>query len=170
MRQSLLEQVQRLLVDGGPMHRRVGPIALAVAVGLAYFLAARLSLLLMTQPGVAVFWPAAGVASGTVIALGRTARWPVGIGVIAANIPANLTADRHVLSSSIFSLSDAGEALLVAWLIERFIGSNFSLGRLHHVLGLLVAAIVGAAVSGVGGTLGYKLAYNQSRQPHVFDH
>ena len=49
MRQNLLEQVQRLLVDGSPMHRRVGPIALAVAVGLAYFLAARLSLLLMTS-------------------------------------------------------------------------------------------------------------------------
>ena len=160
MPQNFLEQVQRLLADGSPMHRRVGPITLAVAVGLAYFLAARLSLLLMTQPGVAVFWPAAGVASGSVIALGRTAWWPVGIGVIAANIPANLTADRHVLSSSIFSLSDAGEALLVAWLIERFIGSNFSLGRLHHVLGLLAAAIVGTAVSGVGGTLGYKLAYN----------
>jgi integral membrane sensor domain MASE1 len=64
------------------------------------------------------------------------------------------------LSSSIFSLSDAGEALLVAWLIERFIGSNFSLSRLHHVLELLAAAIVGAAVSGIGGTLGYKLGYN----------
>jgi len=95
-----------------------------------------------------------------VIALGRTARWPVGIGVIAATIPANLTADRNILSSSIFSLSDAGEALLVVWLIERSIGSNFSLGRLHHVLGLLAAAIVGAAVSGVGGTLGSKLGYN----------
>jgi PAS domain S-box-containing protein len=138
----------------------VRPIALAVAVGIAYFLTARLSLDLMTQPGVAVFWPAAGVASGTVIALGRTAWWPVAIGVIAANIPANLTADRNVLSSSIFSLGDAGEALLVAWLIERSIGSNFSLGRLHHVLALLGAAIVGAAVSGVGGTLGYKLGYN----------
>ena len=160
MRRSLWERVRhQVLADGNQMRRRVGPIVLAVAVGLVYFLAARLSLLLMTQPGVAVFWPAAGVASGTVIALGRTARWPVGIGVIAATIPANLTADRNILSSSVFSLSDAGEALLVAWLIERSIGSNFSLGRLHHVLGLLAAAI-GAAVSGVGGTLGYKLGYN----------
>ena len=57
MPQNLLEQVQRLLADGSPMHRRVGPITLALAVGLAYFLAARLSLLLMTQPGVAVFGP-----------------------------------------------------------------------------------------------------------------
>jgi len=33
-----------------------------VAVAIAYFLAARLSLLLITQLGVAVFWPAAGVS------------------------------------------------------------------------------------------------------------
>ena len=151
--QRILEQIHRQVVaEGRPEWQRAGPIFLTVA--------ARLSLSLMTQPGVAVFWPAAGVASGTVIAFGRAAWWPVGIGVIAANIPANLTTDRNVLSSSIFSLSDAGEALLVAWLIERSIGSNFSLGRLHHVLGLLAAAIVGAAVSGVGGTLGYKLGYN----------
>jgi integral membrane sensor domain MASE1 len=161
MRQNLPEQVQRqVLADGSPIRQWVGPITLAVAVGLAYFLAARLSLLLMSQPGVAVFWPAAGISSGTLIALGRATRWPVAIGVIAANIPANLTGDRNVLSSSIFSLSDAGEALLVAWMIERYIGSDFSLGRLRHVLGLLAAAIVGTAVSGVGGTLGYKLGYN----------
>jgi PAS domain S-box-containing protein len=161
MWQNRLEQVQRqALADGRPMRLWVGPITLAVAVCLAYFLAARLSLLLMSQPGVAVFWPAAGISSGTLIALGRAARWPVAIGVIAANIPANLTGDRNFLSSSIFSLSDAGEALLVAWMIERYIGSDFSLGRLRHVLGLLAAAIVGTAVSGVGGTLGYKLGYN----------
>ena len=144
------------------MRQWVGQIVLTAAVGVAYFLAARLSILLTTQSGVAEFWPAAGVASGTLIALGRTARWPVVIGVIAANIPANLAGDRGVLSSTIFSLSNAGEALLVAWLIERYVGPDFSLGRLRHVLGLAAAAILGTAVSGVGGTLGYKLAYNPS--------
>jgi PAS domain S-box-containing protein len=144
------------------MRQWVGPIVLTVAVGVAYFLAARLGLFLMTQSGVAEFWPAAGIASGTLIALGRTARWPVAIGVIAANIPANLAGDRNVLSSTMFSLSDAGEALLVAWVIERYVGPDFSLGRLRHVLGLLAAAILGAAVAGVGGTLGYKLAHNPS--------
>jgi uncharacterized membrane protein YhhN len=52
------------------MSRSVGSITLAVAVGIAYFLSARLSLFLLTQPdGVAVFWPAAGVASGVLIVL-----------------------------------------------------------------------------------------------------
>jgi PAS domain S-box-containing protein len=150
------------------MRQWVGLTVLTVAVCVAHFLAARLSLLLMTQPGVAVFWPAAGVALGVLIALGRTARWPVAIGVIAANILATLAGGRNVLSSIIFSLSDAGEALLVAWMIERYIGPDFSLGRLRHVLGLLAAAILGTAVSGVGGTLGYKLSYNPNDPAMTF--
>ena len=74
--QRILEQIHRQVVaEGRPEWQRAGPIFLTVAVGVAYFLAARLSLSLMTQPGVAVFWPAAGVASGTVIAFGRAAWW-----------------------------------------------------------------------------------------------
>jgi len=159
MQQKLWEQMQHQVqvADGSPIWKWV---RLAVAVSVAYFLAARLSLLLLTETGVAVFWPAAGISSGILIALGRPARWPVAIGVIVANIPANLTGDRSVLSSAIFTLSDAGEALLVAWIIERSIGSHFNLGRLRHVLAFGAAAIVGTAVSGIGGTLGYKLGYN----------
>jgi integral membrane sensor domain MASE1 len=162
MLDSRQEQMIRRQVpsEGNPVRQRVGPMALAVGVGVAYFLAARLSLLLMSQPGVAVFWPAAGVSSGILIALGRTARWLVAVGVIAATIAANLMGDRNLSSSSIFALSDAGEALLVALIIEQHSGSHFSLGRLRHVLAFLAAAIVGTAVSGVGGLLGYKLGYN----------
>lgn len=44
---------------------------LAVAVGVAYFLAGRLGVGLILKPeGVAVFWPAAGISSGVLIALG----------------------------------------------------------------------------------------------------
>ena len=65
-------------------------IGLAAAVGIVYFLAARLSLLLLTKPdGVAVFWPASGVASGVLIALGPRARLPVAAGAMAATIVAN---------------------------------------------------------------------------------
>ena len=71
----------------GPTPQWVGAVTLAVAVAIAYFLAARLSLFLLTEPdGVAVFWPAAGVSSGLLIALGREVRWPVAVGTIAATI------------------------------------------------------------------------------------
>src|SRR5262245_41080933 len=61
-------------------------IGLASAVALVYFLAARLGIGLVMKPaGVAVFWPAAGISSGVLIALGvRRAGWPVAAGVILA--------------------------------------------------------------------------------------
>ncbi|MGB6661618.1 MAG: MASE1 domain-containing protein, partial [Xanthobacteraceae bacterium] len=131
-------------------------IGLAVAVGIVYFLAARLSLLLLTKPdGVAVFWPASGVAAGVLIALGPRARLSVVTGAMVATIIANLMGDRTFLSAVVFALCNAGEALLTAWLIEHYFGLDFNLDKLSHVLGMLGAAIVATAVSGIGGTAGF---------------
>src|SRR4051794_21790409 len=138
-------------------------IGLAAVVGLAYFLAARLSLSLLTKPdGVAVFWPASGVAAGVLIALGPGARWPVAIGAAAATIVANLLGDRTFAGAATFALCNVGEAMLTAGLIERQFGPGFSLDRLRHVLGLLAAAVFGCAISGVGGTLGFKLFHGST--------
>ena len=138
-----------------PPRTLVGSIGLAIAVGVAYLLAARLSLVLLTKPdGVAVFWPAAGVAAGVLIALGPGARLPVAAGAIGATVVAHLLAgDPFIWAAIGFGLCNAGEAVLVAWFIERYFGSAFSLGRLPCVLGLVAAAIAGPAVSGIGGTL-----------------
>ncbi|MFL6819911.1 MAG: MASE1 domain-containing protein [Bradyrhizobium sp.] len=133
-------------------------IGLAAVVGLAYFLAARLSLSLLTKPdGVAVFWPANGVAVGVLIALGRGARWPVAAGAAAATMVANLLGDRTFVIAAISALCNVGEAIIAAGLIQRQFGSGFSLDRLRNVLGFLAAAALAAAISGVGGTLGFKL-------------
>ncbi len=136
-------------------------LALAVATGIAYFLGAHLGLALLTQPdGVAVFWPASGIAAGTLIALGPKARWPVAIGIMAATVVANLMGDRNLAASVVFALCNAGECLLIAWLIERHSGPQFSLDSVRDVLGLLAAAAIGAAVLSVGGTLGFILFHN----------
>src|ERR1700681_2770774 len=107
---------------------------LAVLLGVAYFMAARLSLGLLTKPdGVAVFWPAAGVAAGVLIALGPRARLPVAAGTVVATIVANLLGDRNLWSAAVFGLCNAGEAVLTAWLVERYFGSGFDLDRLRQV-------------------------------------
>jgi integral membrane sensor domain MASE1 len=162
LRESLLGNGRRQRAGADTVtQQRLGSIALAVAVGVAYFLAAQLSLGLLTQPdGVAVFWPAAGVSSGVLIALGRGARWPVATGTIAATIVANLTGDRNVVASVAFALCNAAEALLTAGLIAHYFGPDFSLGTLRHVLGLVVAAMIGTAVSGLGGTVAYWLFHS----------
>src|ERR1700692_5046412 len=146
----------RRYIDAGSTRQLDQSTGLAAAVGIVYFLAARLSLLLLTKPdGVAVFWPAAGVAAGVLIALGPRARLPVAAGAMVATIVANLMGDRTLLSAVVFALCNAGEALLTAWLIDHYFGLGFNLGKLGPVLGMVVAAIVAAAVSGIGGTAGF---------------
>ena len=161
MRQNLPRQVQHELTAGIDLTRWVGSIGLAVAVGIVYFVAARLSLALLTKPeGVAVFWPAAGVSAGVLIALGSRARWPVVVGTMTATIVANLSGDRNLWSAVLFGLCNPGEAVLTAWLVGRYFGSNLSLSKLRNVLGLAAAAIIGAAVSGIGGAIAFKLFHS----------
>src|SRR5262245_43712501 len=140
---------------------------LAVVVGGLYILAAKLSLSLLTPDGVAVFWPAAGISAGALIAFGPSARWAVVAGTMVATVVANLMGDRNLSSSLVFALCNAGEALLAAGLIQYYFGSPFSLDRLRHVLGLLGAAIVATAVSGIGGTLGF--AFFHGAKAPIFD-
>jgi hypothetical protein len=136
MQSSGRQARRRLSKNLGLRHRWLASILLAAGVGVVYFLAARLSLFLLSRPdGVAVFWPAAGVSSGTLIALGRNARWPVAIGIIPATIAANLMSDRAIWAASTFALSNVVEALLTAWVIEHYVGAEFSLDRLRMYFG-----------------------------------
>ena len=117
------------------MKRRwLNTIGLAVAVGLVYFLAARLSVGLLLPEGVAVFWPAAGVSSGVLIALGPRARWPVAAGVTAATVAIHqLIGDplgRYRLGSQQrCGGSDHGR------ITRDYFGADFNIVRLRQILG-----------------------------------
>jgi len=143
-----------------------------VAVAVAYFLSARLSLALLEKPdGVAVFWPAAGIGSGVLIVMGSAARWPVIVGVMAATIVANLLGDRNVWSSIVFAVANASEAAIVAGLIERWYGSPFELNTLRRVIGLFAATTAGTALSGIVGTIGFVWFHSASASiPIVWFH
>ena len=136
-------------------------VALGIVVGIGYWFAARLSLVLLTPAdGVAVFWPAAGIASGVLIALGPKARLPVAAGVMAATIAANLQGDRNLATAIVFAFCNAGEALFAAWLIGRRYGSGFNFDSVRHVLHFLAAIAVAAVVSGAVATVGFILFHN----------
>src|SRR5262249_34937996 len=133
------------------------------AVGVAYFLAARLSFFLLAKVGGVIVWPAAGISAGAMIALGRDARWPVAVATGTASIAVNLVSGRPAWISIIFSLCTAGEALLISWLIEHNFGRYFSLGRFRHVLGFLAAVVVGAGGTASAATLATQIG--NSNQP-----
>src|ERR1700760_867972 len=157
----MLQTLRKRIHDGSAAAETGQPWAssiwLAGLTAVVYFLAAQLSLLLLTKPdAVAVFWPAAGIAAGAMIALGPAARWPVATGAMGAPVVANLLGGRGLPAALLFALCNAGEALLFAALIERYFGPQFSLDRLRNVLGLLMGAIIATAASGVAGALGFK--------------
>ena len=142
----------------GSVPQWVGGIGLAVAVGVVFFLAAHLGLaLLTTAERVAVFWPASGIAAGALIALGPRAQTPVAIGVTVATVAANIMGDRSLWSALAFGLCNAGEALLVAWLIERWFGPAFNLNCLRRVVGFFAAAVIGTASAAAGASIAMDL-------------
>ena len=141
-------------------RRWAGGFALAVAVAVAYFLAARLSLRLLMQPeGVAVFWLPAGITSGMLIALGARARWAIVAGAVVGDVLPSLLDGWAAVA---VGLCNAAEALIVAGLIQYFFGTTFTLGRLREVLGLLGAAVVATVISGLGAAVAYKLSASLS--------
>ena len=124
----------------------------ASALAVVYFLTAQLGLTLQAQPSdVAMFWPASGVAAGFLLMSGRRAYPAVVIGVVIGTVAANLPDDRSLITSMFKGFCNAGEAFLVAWLLDRWFGPAFGFGDLRRVLGFFVAAGLAAAASAVGG-------------------
>jgi integral membrane sensor domain MASE1 len=142
-------------------HSWLGAIGLAVAVGIAYFMAARFGLAFRAKPGgVAVFWPAAGIAIGALIALGPDARLPVAAAVAVATIASKLLITGNLWLGITFGVVCAGQTLLTAWLVEHWFGRAFKLEDVPQVLGFLVASAVGAAMAAVGAVAAVSLVHS----------
>src|SRR5262245_55537843 len=141
----------------------IGRVCLTITVGVAYFFAAQMSLALLTKPdGVAVFWPAAGISAGTLIALGPRIRLLVTLAVATASTAASLLGDRNLAAATVFALCNTAEPLLVSWLIERRFGENFRLESLRSVVGFFMAAGAGPAASASVATAGFILFYTST--------
>ena len=137
----------------GISQSRFGGVKLTVATGVAYFLAARLSFLLRVDPGVAVFWPAAGVAIGVLIALGPKARLPLGVAVFLATAASNVMIGRDLWLTVVLGLLNASQTLFTAWLLERWFGRTFNLESVQRVLAFLAATAAGSALAAAGAAV-----------------
>jgi len=141
-----------LLAPSSAAWERIATFGAAGAVAVVYFLAARLGLALLSAPSdVAVFWPASGIAAGILIVAGRGAYPVLVIGVVVGTVAANVMSDRSLLTSLFKGFCNSGEAVLAAWLLERWFGRPFRFGDLPRVAGFLAAAGLAAAASAIGG-------------------
>jgi PAS domain S-box-containing protein len=150
-----LEHIDRYLVPPiGPANAWIATLGASFAIALAYFGTAELGLALLAKPsGVALFWPASGIAVGLLVAAGRRAAVAVVVGVVVGTVAANLMSDRQLLTSVLKGFCNAGEAVLVSWLLDRWFGLAFSFGDVRRVLGFFAATAIATAVSAVGGAL-----------------
>jgi signal transduction histidine kinase len=147
-------------------RRWAGKIALAAAVGAAFFLVAKVtSWGAAFQPdNVALFWPPTGVSSGLLIALGPRRRWPAVAGIVTASAVINQESWNHnPWITPTIALCNAVEALIVSGLFLRYFGGvDFALDRARNIFGLLGAAIVGAAASSLIATAVLRLSLGPS--------
>ena len=164
MLEGPLAEGQRQHFAVGDLTRQwIGGIGLAAVVGLGYFLAAAFSVRLVLEPeGVAVFWPAAGLSSGLLIALGLRARWPVLAGVIVATVATHLMIRDPLWAGIALGLCNGAEALVTAGLIQHYFGAGFNLVGPRQIIALLAAAVAGTSVSGIGGAVTYSLLRGSS--------
>src|SRR5262249_6617047 len=151
--QRLREQIQRGMFTKRASEKSGGHvIGLTVVTAVAYFLVAQIGLTLLKPEGVAVIWPALGLAVGGLIALGSDARAPVATGICVGMIAARLRAGADIWLAIALGFCNTGGALLTARLIERWFGPAFKLENVSSVLGFLGATAVGTFAAAVSGT------------------
>jgi PAS domain S-box-containing protein len=86
-----------------------------------------------------------------VIVFGRRT-WPaLLIGLVAGAVAASLISEKGLLAPLVRSVCSAGEAVIVAWLLERWFGRPFAFSGLPRVAGFLAVAGMAAAASATGG-------------------
>jgi PAS domain S-box-containing protein len=145
-----------------------GLVKLAVATGIAYFLVGRLGLALRAEPGVAVFWPASGIAVGALMALGPGARLPLAAGVTVATAACNLMIDRNPWLAVALGLLNAAQPLITIWLLERWFGRTFRLEDVQRVLGFFAATAIASAITAVAVAMAISLVEPTTFPVHVW--
>jgi hypothetical protein len=125
-------------------------IGLGIAVGIGYFLTTRLGLALRTEMGAAAFWPAGGIAVGALIVFGRNVRLAIAAAIAIATIACSLIIGASPWPAIALGVINAGQALLTVYLIECRFDHPFAFDDVRHILGFVVAAVLGAAVCSVG--------------------
>ena len=119
-----------------------------LSAGALYFAAAYAALWLAAGPdGVALYWPASGVAVGLLLALGPRSYSSILIGVLVATVVANVMFDHSFALSLVFGVCNAGEALTTVWLRSRLEIRKYRFRRLALVLVFFASGAAGCAVA-----------------------
>ena len=123
---------------------RIWPGILWLApVALAYFLVAHFSLSLIFKPeGITVIWPASGIFLSAVLLTRRKIRPYLVVVLFLTDFVSEMLAGTPLVASLVFSTALAGDAVLSAWLLFRYVGDPFTLRNVRQVAGFLLLSVI----------------------------
>jgi signal transduction histidine kinase len=111
---------------------------------VAYFAAAKLSLLVAIPPGYATaVWPPSGIAVAALL-LGGSRLWP---GVLVGSFVANVTIDGAFIASALIAAGSTLQALAIAVLMRRFTGVPRRFESVDQVVRFVLITAAGATIA-----------------------
>ena len=130
--------------ERGPAARTGSGAARFLLVAVAYFGAAKLSLLVAIPPGYATaIWPPSGIAVAALL-LGGGRLWPA---VWAGSFAANITIDWAYAASTIIATGSTLQTLAIAGLVREHIGVLHRFETVAHVVRFVLIAALGCAIA-----------------------
>src|SRR5437667_2282073 len=124
--------------------RRFSGLPLIGILAVIYFIAGKLGLMLASlHASASPVWPPAGIALAALLLLGYRA-WPA---IFMGAFLVNVTTAGNVATSFAIATGNTLEALVGAWLVNRFAGGTNVFDRLQGVFKFAVAAGISAIIS-----------------------
>jgi signal transduction histidine kinase/CheY-like chemotaxis protein len=134
---------------------RVPPLLAAGILAVVYFVAGKLSLkLAFLHASASPVWPPAGIALAVLLLFGIRL-WPA---IFIGAFLVNLTTAGNVFTSLGIATGNTLEAVIGAWLIQRFAGGLRVFERAYDVFRFALAVALSALVSATIGLTGLALA------------
>jgi PAS domain S-box-containing protein len=135
--------------------KRVSELPLLGSLAVVYFISGKLGLMLASlNASASPVWPPAGIALAALLLLGYRA-WP---GLFIGAFLVNITTAGNVATSLAVASGNTLEALVGAWLVNRFAGGTTVFDRPQGVFKFALAAMVSTTISPAFGVTSLALA------------
>lgn len=129
----------------------INPAIWFACVGLAYFLFTQIGLYFIVKPeGLALFWPASGLALAALLVNPRRADSAFAA-IFIANVIGNMIGGNSAVLSAGFAIVNSLESLVAFLLIRSFYQGAFTLGRQSMVIGFVIISLIVTAFSAAAG-------------------
>ncbi|GGK67425.1 EAL domain-containing protein [Amphritea balenae] len=143
------EQNKLLIRDDSAVKEKAAYLYSMLAIVLAYFLVARVSLLLAVDGYASPVWPPTGISLAILFLVGKKF-WP---GITLGAFATNMQVDGSVQLAAQIAIGNTLEAVIGVWLIDRIIRRRYFLNHSRAVFIFLFIVLLACSISALIGAL-----------------